>query len=68
MPVYTYQCPKGHKFDRVVQVSKEEPLETAPCEVGKCWSQFVIAELVQALTGKPILKAGIGGFYKPTRR
>lgn len=68
MPVYSYVCPKGHKFDRVVMVSKDEPLETTPCNEGRCKKQFIIAELVQALTGKPILKAGIGGFYKPNAR
>lgn len=67
MPVYEYQCPKGHKFERIVQFSKEEPLETVPCNVGKCKSKFVIAELLASRTGAPILIRGRGGFYKPTR-
>ena len=69
MPVYEYVCPKGHKSERVViKVSAEEPLKTTPCTVGKCRSQFVIAELVPSQTGTPILKAGIGGFFKPNAR
>jgi hypothetical protein len=48
-------------------LSKDEPLESTPCNEGDCKTQFVIAELVQAMTGKPILKAGRGGFYSPTR-
>lgn len=67
MPLYSYRCPNGHAFDRYAALSKDEPLESTPCNEGDCKTQFVIAELVQAMTGKPILKAGRGGFYSPTR-
>ena len=69
MPIYEYVCKNGHRFERYSSVKeKEEPLETVPCNVGKCKSQFIIAELVPSQTGAPILKAGgVGGFYKPSR-
>lgn len=69
MPIYEYVCPRGHKSERIViKVTPEEPLESTPCNVGKCRSGFVIATLVPSETGKPILKAGCGGFYKPNAR
>ncbi|VVB51685.1 Uncharacterised protein [uncultured archaeon] len=67
MPIYVYQCRKNlaHKFERVVQVSKDEPQATVPCEIGKCRSQFIIADLIPSRTGTPIFKKGVGGFYRP---
>ena len=69
MPIYEYVCAKGHRFERYAPVSaQDEPQDTVSCNVGRCKSQFIIAELVPSQTGKPILKAGkVGGFYAPTR-
>lgn len=64
MPLYEYVCPKGHKTDRVViSISTPgEPLEKVPCTHKRCTET---AERVASQTGVPILKRGIGGFYKP---
>ncbi len=64
MPVYEYTCPRGHRFERVVQVSKDEPKESVHCQK-KCPH---VATLVPSQTGKFILKAGkVGGFYASTK-
>lgn len=63
MPLYEYVCPKGHKTERVAFITAPgEPLETTPCTHKRCKET---AERIVSRTGKPILKRGIGGFYKP---
>lgn len=72
MPVYEYECKNGHRVERILSFSEFK--ETVVCE--KCTEQQrdevgpyrpVRARLVPSRTGKPILKAGVGGFYSPTR-
>jgi len=64
MPLYEYACSKGHKTERVVISinAPGEPLPRIPCEHKRCKEA---AELMPSQTGTPILKRGIGGFYKP---
>lgn len=70
MPVYEYECPEGHKFERVVQFQLDEPKEKVRCKhvlIGQIRRCPEMAVLVPSRTGKPILKAGkVGGFYAPT--
>lgn len=63
MPVYEYVCGQGHRFERIVPVSKIEPQPKVKCPY--CERKHVDAELVFSRTSKPILKAGIGGFHSP---
>lgn len=60
MPVYEYECAKGHRFERVR--SFKEEIDSSRCPT--CGKQ---AKLVPSLPGKPVLKAGIGGFHAPTK-
>lgn len=63
MPLYEYLCPKGHKSERVAFITTPgEPLEIIPCPAKRCKET---AEHIPSQTGKPILKRGIGGFFKP---
>lgn len=65
MAVYEYECPKGHKFSRNIDISAPgEPKGHVPCPT--CHdNRRKAAELIPSKTGAPILKAGTGGFYKP---
>ncbi len=33
MPLYTYRCPDGHEFDRIVPVAKRDDLQPCPQRV-----------------------------------
>ena len=81
MPVYEYECKQGHRTERVVFLSAgggNEPLEKCKCEARVLFHENQedtrvvtcgkTARLVPSRTGKPILKAGIGGFYSPNAR
>lgn len=63
MPLYEYKCetPDCKVTERIVGIKEpNEPKSRVRCKCGR------IAHLIQSLTGKPILKRGIGGFYAPT--
>lgn len=72
MPLYEYKCSEGHKTIRVVHGDlTHEPKESTTCKVPIDPKEIACglrAILVPSLTGKPILKAGIGGFYAPNAR
>lgn len=65
MPVYEYECSYGHRSERVVQMSQ---IKNEPVAKMKCLFCRLMATLVPSRTGTPILKAGIGGFFKPNAR
>lgn len=72
MPVYEYACKNGHRVERILPISEftekvvcEKCTELQHKEVGPY--RPVWARLVPSRTGTPILKAGKGGFYKPSR-
>lgn len=68
MPIYEYVCERGHLFERVVRTSAAEPLEFVMCEHELCLHALSrkCAKLIPSQTGVPILKRGIGGFFKPS--
>lgn len=63
MPMYEYECKAKHAHTRVVI----KPVADEPKEEVKCPMCTRKAKLVPSHTGKPILKRGCGGFYKPSR-
>jgi hypothetical protein len=66
MPCYEYLCNNGHRTERVASLAAPgEPLDKIPCPECKKVKKRASAELVPSLTGKPKLKAGIGGFHNP---
>lgn len=60
MPIYEYLCSTGHRFERIDRVKDQKKLVY-------CKECRTIAQLVPSRTGKPILKAGVGGFHAPTK-
>jgi putative FmdB family regulatory protein len=58
MPMHQYFCPNGHSFERFEPIHEERPKRCPEC--GRK------ARLGVGLTGTPVLKEGVGGFYKPT--
>jgi hypothetical protein len=68
MPLYEYECPKGHRSERIAAVTTPgEPLDKVPCPTCAKRKKAIDAELVPSQTGKPKFKRGIGGFYSPTQ-
>lgn len=71
MPLYEYECPKGHRTERVASLATPgEPVDWIYCpeckKVRKPHRKMELARLVPSLTGPPRFKAGgAGGFYKP---
>lgn len=72
MPIYEYLCEEGHRTEEVRSLSEFTEVIACP----ECRKQKIAAKtdgrvrkakLVPSMTGTPILKAGRGGFYKPTR-
>jgi putative FmdB family regulatory protein len=59
MPIHTYYCGHcGHSFERFEPIHEERPKRCPEC--GRK------ARLGVGRTGMPVLKEGVGGFYKPT--
>ena len=58
MPIHVYSCPNGHEFERFENIN-----DIADKRCPKCRK---MAKIGPGLTGTPILKAGSGGFYKPS--
>ena len=68
MPLLEYKCNAGHLTERaVVAGSVDAKKEEIPCPACLNNGKFESAFLIFSRTAPPILKAGIGGFYKPTR-
>lgn len=69
MPIYEYRCRNNHITDRVLRITEEMP-KSVICRECRLLNRTeqgnrIRATLVPSRTAKPILKAGIGGFYKP---
>lgn len=59
MPMYEFQCSSGHRTEKFLSVSESDKAIKCP-DCGKRAKRAV------SLTGAPILKPGVGGFYKPS--
>lgn len=60
MPLLEYICKSGHRFEVLLKFSSID--KTPRCPV--CHKA---AEWAPTQAQKPILKAGVGGFYSPTK-
>jgi predicted nucleic acid-binding Zn ribbon protein len=59
MAIHVYQCPNGHVEEVIERAVDEHRRQCKECH------RFM--KLSVGLTAPPILKAGSGGFYKPSR-
>ncbi len=66
MPLYEYQCPKGHVTEQIRTLAEfTESIDCPRCSKARIPAKTT-AVLKMSKTGTPILKAGrCGGFYKP---
>jgi len=60
MAIHIYMCTKGHTVEKV------EPATTVNQQM-KCKKCGTFMMLGVGKTGHPVLKRGIGGFFKSTR-
>jgi len=72
MPVYEFECKNGHRVEQVRSLSEFTEVIACPeCRrlrvAAHTDGRIVRARLVPSMTGTPILKAGVGGFERPTR-
>jgi hypothetical protein len=58
MAIHVYSCPNGHEFERFENINDIFPKKCPRC--GKK------AQATAGVTATPILKEGVGGFYKPS--
>jgi putative FmdB family regulatory protein len=64
MPLYEYKCiPEGHVFELFESLGEHEKYNKKNCP--QCGRKRRV-EQVPSRTGTPILKAGKGGFYRPS--
>ena len=59
MPLHVYQCPLGHEFERLESINNIADKRCPTCRK--------MAKIGAGLTGTPILKPGMGGFYRPSK-
>lgn len=73
MPIREFKCPKGHITERILNGEEDAKTKVVLCAHTisatrriKCEEPAKRVDLSQ--TAPPVLLAGCGGFYKPTRR
>ena len=59
MPMHCYCCPRGHEFERFENINDIADKRCPTCRK--------MAKITPSLTGAPILRQGVGGFYKPSK-
>ena len=67
MPLYVWSCSVAHRFEKVMSVKEMTLVDDG---FGTVFCPFCQRKrrcrVVPAPTGAPILREGVGGFYKPT--
>jgi hypothetical protein len=64
MPIRVFICARKHETEKIL-FGEADQLQQIPCPVCRRPAARVDAAM---RTGAPILKKGIGGFFRPTRK